>query len=579
MPLWRRRWQIAPAAPPAWFEHHPATHPRVLQVLYNRGMTTPETIQAFLAEEGAFENPWSMAGMHEAVFLIRQVVSHNLPIAVYGDYDADGITATAILVETLQALGAQVRAYIPDRVEEGYGLNLEALQTLATEGTRLLITVDCGIRSLEEVALARRLGLQVIVTDHHHVGAALPAADVILNPRRPECSYPFPDLAGAGVAFKLAQALLRANRQAPLPSTRRDLPEDDLLDLAALGTIADMVPLLGENHVIARQGLRKINEARRPGLAALMQIANTQPGKITAATIGFVLAPRLNAAGRIGEASLAFDLLVAPDLSSSLPLAQGLEQLNRARQDLTTQVQEATRAMVLQGEDNPPLFFAVAEDFPSGIIGLAAGRLVEEFYRPVVVVERGEPFSRGSARSIPEFHITQALDTMADLLERYGGHAAAAGFTVRTENLPELQARLLALAREQLEGVTLTPTLHIDLEAPLTELSWELHQALAVMAPFGYGNPEPLLVTRGLRILDARSVGSDGRHLKLTVTANGNSARNGDSPRPWDAIAFRQGEWLGRLPSTVDLAYNLALNEWNGRATLQLRVQDIHPAE
>lgn len=575
MALWRRRWQIAPAAPPAWLQHYPDVHSRVLQILYNRGMTTPETIQAFLAEEGALENPWSMAGMHEAVFLIRQIIFRNLPIAVYGDYDVDGVTATAILVETLQALGAQVRAYIPDRVEEGYGLNVEALQTLADVGTRLLITVDCGIRSLEEVALARRLGLQVIVTDHHHVGAALPSADVILNPRRPDCAYPFPDLAGAGVAFKLAQALLRANHQTPLATTQNaDLCEDDLLDLAALGTVADMVPLLGENHVIARRGLRKLNEGRRPGLAALMQISNVHPGKITASTIGFALAPRLNAAGRIGEASLAFDLLVAPDLSTSLPLAHELEELNHQRQDLTTQVQEATRAMVLQPDDNPPLFFAVADDFPSGIIGLAAGRLVEEFYRPVIVVERGEPFSRGSARSIPEFHITQALDSMADLLERYGGHAAAAGFTVRTENLPELQARLLALAHEQLEGVTLTPTLQIDLEAPLEELSWELYQALALLAPFGYGNPEPLLVTRGLRVLDARSVGVDGRHLKLTVSANGNFS----SPS-WSAIAFRQGDWFGRLPTFVDLAYNLVSNEWNGRTTLQLRVQDIHPAE
>lgn len=575
MPLWRRRWQIAPAAPPAWLQHYPDVHSRVLQILYNRGMTTPETIQAFLGEESALENPWSMAGMHEAVFLIRQMISRNLPIAVYGDYDVDGVTATAILIETLQALGAQARPYIPDRVEEGYGLNVEALQSLAAAGTRLLITVDCGIRSLEEVALARSLGLQVIVTDHHHVGAALPSANVILNPRRPDCTYPFADLAGAGVAFKLAQALLRANHKAPLSTTQNSgLCEDDLLDLAALGTVADMVPLLGENHVIARRGLRKLNEARRPGLAALMQIANVHPGKITASTIGFALAPRLNAAGRIGEASLAFNLLIAPDLSTSLPLAQELERLNCRRQDLTTQVQEATRAMVLQPEDNPPLFFAVANDFPSGIIGLAAGRLVEEFYRPVVVVERGEPFSRGSARSIPEFHITEALDSMADLLERYGGHAAAAGFTVRTENLPELQARLLALAHAQLAGVTLTPTLQIDLEAPLDELSWELYQALALLAPFGYGNPEPLLVTRGLRVLDARSVGVDGRHLKLTVSANGKF-----SGQDWSAIAFRQGDWFGRLPPYVDLAYNLSLNEWNGRTTLQLRVQDIHPAE
>ena len=573
MPLWQRRWQIAPCAPPLWFERYPALHPRVLQILYNRGVTSPEAIQAFLAEEGTLESPWRMAGMHEAVFLIRQAVMHHRPITVYGDYDADGVTATAILVQTLRVHGADVRSYIPDRIEEGYGLNAEALRVLAAAGTRLLVTVDCGIRALEEVALARRLGLQVIVTDHHHVGPALPAADVILNPRRSECAYPFKDLSGAGVAFKLAQALLRVNRQTPLPATQGDLREEELLDLAALGTIADMVSLLGENHVIAQQGLREINAARRPGLAALMQTANVQPGKVTAGTVSFILAPRLNAAGRVGEASLAFDLLVAPDLSSALPLAQRLEALNRERQELTQQVQEASRRLVLESGDDPPLFFAAAEDFPAGIIGLAAGRLVEEFYRPVVVVERGEPFSKGSARSIPEFHITAALDSMAELLERYGGHAAAAGFTIRTELLPELQARLTALAREQLAGVALMPTLQVDAELPLAELSTELQQALAMLAPFGYGNPEPLLVSRGLRVLEARAVGAEGRHLKLTVT----DAR--ERGRPWSAIAFRQGDWLSRLPSRVDLAYNLTLNEWNGQTTLQLKVQDLRPAE
>ncbi len=576
MPLWRRRWHVAPPAPPSWLEHNPDLHPRVLQVLYNRGVHEADAIRAFIAENAPLESPWRMTGMHQAVFLIRQAIMRRRPIAIYGDYDADGVTATAILVQTLRSLGVEVRAYIPDRVEEGYGLNVEALRGLAASGTRLLITVDCGIRSLDEVAAARRLGMQVIVTDHHHVGPELPHADAVLNPRRADCPYPFEDLAGAGVALKLAQALLRANRSAPLEATQSALREESLLDLAALGTIADMVPLLGENHCIAQRGLREINAGLRPGIVALMQTANVQLGKVTASTISYILAPRLNAAGRIGEAALAFDLLVAPDLSSALPLAHKLEALNHERQDLTTEVQETTRRMVLESGDDPPLFFAAADNFPSGIIGLAAGRLAEEFYRPVVVVELGDPFSKGSARSIPEFHITEALDSMAELLERYGGHAAAAGFTVRTENLPRLRERLTKLAREKLAGVTLTPTLQVDAEMPLEELTWDLHQALNILAPFGYGNPEPLFVTRGLRVLDARTVGVDGRHLKLMVTGGGGPSYGG---RPWDAIAFRQGEWIGRLPQRVDLAYNLTVNEWNGRTNLQLKVQDIHPAE
>ncbi|MGC9357498.1 MAG: single-stranded-DNA-specific exonuclease RecJ [Anaerolineae bacterium] len=573
MTMWRKRWRIAPPAPQVLFERFQTLNPLVVQVLYNRGITASEEVQRFFEGVVPDDNPFRIRGVSEAVSLIRRTIEADLAIAVYGDYDADGVTATAILVQTLRALGGRVEAYIPDRIEEGYGLNAEAVTALADKGIRLLITVDCGIRSLEEVALARARGIQTVITDHHHVGPALPPADAVINPRRPDSPYPFPDLAGAGVAFKLAQALLRVNRRVPLATIKAEgrelLAAEELLDLVALGTIADMVPLVGENHVLVKRGLERINHAPRPGLRALMQICDVEPGKVTARTISFVLAPRVNAAGRIGEALTAFELLVAPDLASALPLAQDLETLNQERRALTHEVRERARTMVLDVDDNPPLLFAASPEFPAGIVGLAASRLLEEFYRPVVVVEEGEEFSKGSARSIPEFHITEALDRVSDLLVRYGGHAAAAGFTVRTENLEELQRRLVDLAREELAEVVLTPSLLVDAELPLNMLSWDLHEDLEALAPFGYGNRSPTLVSRDVRILSARAVGAEGRHLKLYVAD--------EQGRSWSAIAFRQGAWIGRLPDVVDLAYHLQRNEWNGRTTLQLNVLDIHP--
>ncbi len=568
MALRRKRWQIAPPAPPALLERFPALHPLVVQLLYNRGITEPEAARGLL--EGVLEcdNPFRLPGVERAVWLIRQAISRGDTLAVYGDYDADGVTATSLLVQTLQSLGGQVRPYIPSRVAEGYGLNVPAITALAEEGARLLITVDCGIRSLKEVALARRLGMQVVITDHHHLDTALPNAEAVINPRRTDSSYPARDLAGVGVAFKLAQALLLVNRQVSLPTTQTELAEDALLDLVALGTVADMVPLLGENHVLVQRGLDVINAAQRPGLAALMQLSGVAPGTVGTSTIGYRLGPRLNAAGRMGDASTALELLLAPDLSAALPLAHELESLNRERRELTRQVQEQARALALAVGEDTPLLFAASPDFPAGIVGLAAGRLSEEFYRPAIVVGVDGEFAKGSARSIPEFHITKALDDVAELLVRHGGHAAAAGFTIRAENLDRLRERLLALAQEQLAGIVLEPTLHADIKAPLSVLSWELQEALEQLSPFGCGNPVPVLVSRRVRVRDARAVGAEGRHLKLRVATEDGVC--------WDAIAFRQGEKLEQLSSHVDLAYNLERNDWKGHTNLQLKVLDIH---
>ncbi|MCK4316387.1 MAG: single-stranded-DNA-specific exonuclease RecJ, partial [Anaerolineae bacterium] len=487
------------------------------------------------------------------------------PIAVYGDFDADGVTATALLVQTLRALGGRVRPYIPHRVDEGYGLHKETLTQLARDTVRLVVTVDCGVRSLDEIAHANRLGLDIIVTDHHSVGAELPEAVAVVDPKRADSRYPFGELAGVGVAYKLAQALLRSHRQTPVTAQEVRLEEEDLLDLVALGTVADLVPLLGENRTLVHRGLVHINRLERPGIEALCRQAGLKPGQVDTTAIGYTLGPRLNAAGRMDHAKSAYQLLETKYSAEAEQLASALNRLNRERQQLTLVTQERARQLALVTAKDAPLLFAAAPDFRAGIVGLVASRLVDEFYRPAVVVEVGEKVSRGSCRSIPEFHITDALDKCTGLLIRHGGHAAAAGFTVSNENLDSLADRLRELAAERLADVELVPALTIDAEVELAHMSWELQRELAQLEPCGYANPHPLFLSRNVRLLGQRTVGKEERHLKLRLS---------DDRATWDGIAFRQGEWAGKLPDRVDIVYHLEVNEWNDQRRLQLNVQD-----
>lgn len=563
-------WRIHPVAPPHYFQQFPHLHPVTVQALYNRGLREPVAASAFLEAREEIEDPFALAGIAEAVARIQQALHRGESIAVYGDFDVDGITATALMTETLRALGGSVRPYIPHRVDEGYGLRIDALEHLAAEGIRLVVTVDCGMRSIREVAYARQIGLDVIVTDHHSALALLPPAVAVVNPKRPDARYPFPELAGVGIAYKLAQALLRSQRHAPASASLVSFKEGSLLDLVALGTVADLVPLRGENRTLVREGLERLNRLERPGLEALCRQASVRPGQIDATAISFILGPRLNAAGRMGHARVAYDLLMCTEPAEAERLALELDRLNRERQrvmdDVLTEAREAASAEL----ERSPLIFIARPNFPIGIVGLVAGRLMEEFYRPAVVVEKGTAISRGSARSIAEFHITEALDTCAPLLIQHGGHAAAAGFTVATENLGHLAEHLRALATEQLSGLELAPTLTIDAEVPLTEVSWRLQQELASLGPFGYGNPPPLLLSRGVRVVGQRAVGNGQQHLRLWLKDGGVT---------WDAIAFRQGEWISKLPEQVDIVYTVEVSEWCGEQRLQLNIQDLRPTE
>jgi len=545
------------------------------QVLYNRGQDTPEKARMFLdGGDYALHNPFLMHGMAQAVARIRQAIKRGELIAVYGDFDADGVTSTALLTQALQALGGRVRPYIPNRVDEGYGLNTNALDQLKDEGARLVVTVDCGIRSLEEVAYGRQIGLDMIVTDHHSVGEELPDALAVIDPKidarlRADNGttgwYPEDMLAGVGVAYKLADALLRA--EATQTNRTPDFKLEDLLDLVALGTVADLAPLDRlENRELVRRGLAVLNRAQRAGVYELSQVSGVEPGKIDTTAIGFMLAPRLNAAGRLDSAMIAYNLLMA-DQPGAGALAERLQELNERRQALTSEAVETARQRALgEGTADVSLIFDAGTEYMSGIVGLVAGRLCEEFFRPAVVIEQGEDESRGSCRSIPGFDITRALDECADLLVRHGGHAQAAGFTVRNENIGCLRERLADIAERKLGEQDLRPELIIDAEVPLGELTMDMARALQRLEPTGAGNRTPLFVTRGLRVVEARRVGKEAKHLRLRLA---------DGAHWMDAIAFKQGDWAERMPPEVDVAFHLEINEWNGSSRRQLNVQDL----
>lgn len=571
-----KRWEQYPAAPSDFLDDSPE-HPILLQILYNRGIREPEQIAGFLAGADAVqENPFRLKDMNLAVQRILAAIDEAETICVYGDFDADGITATALLVSALQRAGAIVGGYIPDRVDEGYGLNVEAIERISQQA-QLLVTVDCGIRSIEEVDVAQRLGMQVIVTDHHSVGAKLPPAFAVINPRRDDDHTTFETLAGVGVAYRLAQAVLRAVSQRPGASLSADQAEEmekELLDLVALGTIADMMPLIGENRSLVQRGLTQLAQGQRVGLFALMEVAGMQPSGVDSTTVSFRLAPRINAAGRLSNAQLAYDLLRSDEYSHAYDLAAQLEAMNRERQQLTIDAQNlAEKQLGDVASDLPPILITASPEFRSGIVGLVAGRLSDQYYRPAVVIEQGPETSRGSARSIDEFDITAALDQIGHLLVRHGGHSRAAGFTVANERYDEFVEALTALAGERLAGIPdLRPRMNIDAEVGWDDLSWALQAQLARLEPLGQANPSPLLVVRDCRVRSARAVGS-GKHLKLVLDGYPGSA-------VLDAIGFGLGERANALAADehLDIAFYLEVNEWQGRRSLQLNVQDLRTA-
>lgn len=572
-----KRWQIAPSASPDLLNRYRGMTPTMAQILYNRGLTDEVEAARFLqADDISMGNVLGFRGkrasIDRALSRIRAAIRQQEIIVIYGDFDADGVTSTALLMQTLKSLGANAMPYIPHRVDEGYGLNSEALVKLARKGVKLVITVDCGIRSTREVEDGKAAGLDIIVTDHHTIGPDVPDAYSVINPKLTDVPYTEDMLAGVGVAYRLAEALLTISGAQGKNGNGAHPPvtADDLLDLVAIGTVADLAPLNRlENRALVKRGLMTMNQARRPGLRALNEVSGLKLGSIVAQSIGYAIGPRINAAGRLDSAMIAYELLVTRDENRAAELALQLQNLNLQRQELTRQAQDMIRTQ-LEDAESTPLIFAGDSSFKPGIVGLVAGRLTEEFFRPTVIMEQGEHESRASCRSIPGFDITSALDQCAALLVRHGGHAQAAGFTVLNENIPALREQLTDIARAALESQDLAPTIDIDMELDPAWMSLDMASELQKLEPTGHSNQPPTFVSRNLRVMDHRHVGKDERHIKLKLGRGGLP--------PVDGIGFHLAPNYPADATRVDVVYHLEINEWNGNRSPQLNLLDVRPS-
>ncbi|MFC1930934.1 single-stranded-DNA-specific exonuclease RecJ [Chloroflexota bacterium] len=534
--------------------------PLVVQLLYNRGLIEPAQLQSFMTGDKSLANdPFLLPDIHQAVARIYQALLSGEKIAIYGDFDADGISATALLVQGLSALGGEVIPYIPHRLTEGYGLKKAALEALSQQGIRLVITVDCGITSLPEVKRAKKIGLDIIITDHHTPLPEIPPATAVVNPKLIGSAYPFSELTGVGVAFKLLQALFQ--------SIGKEGSLDKLTDLVALGTIADVSPVLGENRYLVKEGLKVINETPRLGIKEMISQAGLKTGNLDAESISWTIAPRLNAAGRLEHAMSSYKLLMTESPQEAYQLAAWLDQKNVERQKLTATTLARAREQVL-AQGISPLLVAGDKDYSIGIAGLVASKLAEEFYRPAIVIKTGEKTSTGSCRSIPEFNIIAALNQCHSLLSQFGGHSQAAGFTLPTRNLARLQQTILQIATTQLSGVDLRPHLDIDAEVTFYNLGGDTFQTTQQLAPFGRGNPVPVFLSRQVDVIDCRTMGNNGEHLRLKLKQDG---------CVWDGVGFRLGSYRTEVSPRLDIVYNLELDRWGGEERLRLNIIDFAP--
>lgn len=539
-----------------------ALPPLVARLLVLRGVGEPEAAHAFLHPAfSQLHDPYGMAGMKAAVERLRRAIAQGEKILIYGDYDVDGTMAVVVLLTTLRKLGAQVATHIPDRLQDGYGMRVPVIEEAARQGCQVVISVDTGIREHEVVGRARELGLDCIVTDHHLPDGRLPPACAILNPHRPDCAYPEKNLSGVGVAFKLAQALLGEQLSERLLRS--------YLKIVAIGTIADVVPLLGENRVIAHFGLAGLQHPAQAGLGALLAVAGLGGGPVSAGDVAFRVAPRLNAAGRMENARDVIELFTSSDPQRTSQIADRLDQLNSERQRVEDEIlREIVERLQRHPEEAQRFTLVLAgEGWHRGVIGIVAQRVVERYHRPALVVGVEDGQGVGSGRSIPGLHLFEALDSIRDVFERFGGHAQAAGFTLPATCVPELAARFETYARSKLTAEDLEPALRVDAEVSLKELDWDLYRALERLGPFGCGNPTPVLAARGLSLLAPPRILRE-KHLKLKVVQGAKS---------FDALAWRWADrGLALAPGQeVDLAFTLDQNVYQDIAALQLVVRDI----
>lgn len=538
------------------------TSPLLGRLLVLRGIDDPEAAHSFLNPRlDQLHNPFLMAGMREAVERLKRGIANREKILIYGDYDVDGTTAVVVLLAALERLGARVDVHIPDRLKDGYGMRLPVVERAAAEGVTVLLSVDTGIREHEVVARAQQLGIDCVITDHHLPKNSLPPAHALLNPQRPDCRYPDKNLSGVGVALKLVQGLLGDGMT--------DALLQSFLKIVAIGTIADVVPLVGENRVIAKFGLEGLRRPVSPGLTALMEVARLDGRTPTAGDIAFRVAPRMNAAGRMEDARAVIELLRTADGVKARKIAGHLDQLNserqRAEESILTEIDAIVKAQKEFG-GRYSLVFAGA-GWHRGVIGIVAQRLVERHYRPTLVIGVENGAAQGSGRSIANFHLLNALTDCESIFERFGGHAAAAGFALPSSRIGELTERFEAYARKNLAPDDLVAPLRVDAEVELDQMDWPVYEQLKRMEPFGMGNPTPVFVARGLRLALPPRVLNE-KHLKLRI-ANGS--------RDWEAIGWRKAEQAKLLEgyAAIDLAFTLDENTWQGMSSLQMVIKDL----
>lgn len=537
--------------------------PLVASLLVNRGLNTVDSARYFLFGKEQFHDPYLLKGMDIAVKRIREAIQNQEPILIYGDYDADGVSSTSVLMITLRDLGANVTFYIPNRFTEGYGPNEAAFRKAAEDGIKLIITVDTGISAIHEAAVAKEIGLDLIITDHHEPGPVLPEALAIIHPKLPDSTYPFRELAGVGVAFKLAHALYG------------NLPEH-LLEIAVIGTIADLVSLQDENRLIAKKGLEKLKVTNNIGLKAIFKLAGVELTSINEETVGFTLAPRINAVGRLEDADLAVQLLLTEDREEAAFLSEEMDALNKTRQSIVNTI---TAEAIEEVEKNYPIdsnhvLVIGREGWNAGVIGIVASRLVEKFYRPVIVLsfDSTKGLAKGSARSIAGFDLFQNLSACRDILPHFGGHTMAAGMTLKLEDVPNLRSRLHALAEEQLTDEDFVPVTYLDATIPLKDISIPVLEEINLLSPFGMDNPKPKLLIKDAEISSIRKIGSEQNHLKVLIRENEANL---------DGIGFGLGQVADHISSAskISLIGELSINEWNNIRKPQIFIQDISVKE
>lgn len=577
----KKAWNVKPLIKNEVKEQHQNYNPTTLQLLYSRNIVEAEAIEKFLDPKYPEDlcDPKEFNDIDEAVKLVIKHIKKGSKITIYGDYDADGVTSSALMYDVLTTLKANVDVYIPHRVKEGYGLNKNAVKFIGDNGTDLIITVDGGIRNKEEVALAKKLGMEIVITDHHIAPEEveeLPECPII-NPVVEGEKYPYKKLAGAGVAFKFASAIIGSSK---LSQDNKEKLINSMLDLVAIGTTADCVSLIGENRVLVKEGLVYLNKTKKKGLKKLIKIASIRNKELSAWNIGFQIAPRLNAAGRMEHANTAYKLLVTKDDNEAKNLANELNQNNISRQDSTEGIFRDVEAQIGDSKDNKIIIGTYAfseneeeEGWNEGIIGLVAGRICEKYYKPTLVITKTEEGYKGSGRSIDGFNLINAIEQCSELLDKYGGHPAACGFSLKEENLGAFQEKITKISNEELSEKHLVPTINIDAEITLGEVNEEMLEELQKFEPFGQDNEKPKFVSYNVDVADMYKIGNDGKHLKFRL--------RDESSDVISAVAFSMADEWGGLEQgdVVDIVYYIELNEYNGRREVQLRLVDIRRAK